>query len=152
VAEEAALLRREAAVTDESCTSISRAPYRAPWEWFKANDLPPRIPDDAELHVDEKAGTITVEVIAEDADGRMLMHANVGAMTKLATFPLKVPPPPGLVDAYQRTVDRVRWERSAATAIRYETGQTLIRELGLDPVKVFDVLGLSVPTHRLESE
>lgn len=139
-------------MTDETCANASRAPYRAPAEWFKANDLPSGIPDDAELHVDEEAGTITVEVIAEDGDGRMLMHANVGAMTKLATFPLKVPPPPGLLDAYQRTVDRVRWERSAATAIRYETAQTLIRELDLDPVKVFDVLRLPVPTHRVEPE
>ncbi|MCW6003875.1 hypothetical protein K1W54_04660 [Micromonospora sp. CPCC 205371] len=130
-------------------TGIAR---RAPWEWFKANDLPSGIPDDAELHVDEEAGTITVEVFAEDSEGRRMFHASVGLMTRLATFPLKVAPPPGLVDAYQRTVDRVRWERDAATAIRYETAQTLIRELNLDPIKVFNALRLPVPTHRMELE
>lgn len=139
-------------MTDLSCASTSGAPYRAPWEWFKANDLPRGIPDDAELYVDETAGTITVEVFADAPDGRWMIHASVGIMTRLATFPLKVPPPPGLLDAYQRTVDKVRWERSAATAIRFETAQTLIRELDLDPARVFDVLGLPVPAHRLESD
>jgi len=122
----------------------------APWAWFKANDLPNRIPAGAELHVDEAAGTITVEVLATDEQGRILHHSDAGLMTRLETFPLKVAAPPGLLEAYQQTVRRLRRERDAATAIRYETADTLIDRLGLNPAQVFDALDLPVPTSRLQ--
>jgi hypothetical protein len=95
----------------------------APFQWMKANDLP-HGPDDASLHVDEQAGTITVEVFATDADSRTMLHAG-RVMTTLATFPLKVPPPPGLIEAYQHTVARLRQERNAAEAIRRETAERI---------------------------
>lgn len=127
-------------------TGVAKNP---PWEWYQANDLPKYIPDDAELHVDEAAGTITVETNAVDAEGRLMIHAG-HVMTTMATFPLKVPPAPGLLDAYQHTVRRLRRERDAATAIRYETADTLIARLGLDPLKVFEALDLPVPTAQLQ--
>jgi hypothetical protein len=123
---------------------VSKNPQR---EWFKANDISARVPLDAELHVDTEANTITVEVVATDEQGRMLLHGSAGVMTRMETFPLKVPPPAGLLEAYQHTVRHLRRERDAATAIRYETAQTLIDHLGLDPVKVFEALDLSPPTH-----
>jgi hypothetical protein len=122
----------------------------APWEWFKANDLPSRIPVDAELHVDQDAGTITVEVFAIDEQGRTMLHSSAGLMTRLETYPLKVPAPPGLLEAYQHTVRRLRRGQDAATAIRYETADTLIDRLGLDPTRVFDALDLPVPTSRFQ--
>jgi hypothetical protein len=124
-------------------TGIAR---NAPWEWFNANDLPNRIPVDAELHVDQDAGTITVEVFAVDEQGRTVFHGNVGMMTRVETFLLKVPPPAGLLEAYQQTVRRLRREQDAATAIRYETAQALIERLILDPAKVYEALDLSSPT------
>jgi hypothetical protein len=136
---------RDLANDEQWCNTI--AP-KAPWRWMEANGLPTGIPDAAELVVDEQAGTITVEMFATDPNGRIMLHAGIGVMTRLETFPLKVPPPPGLLEAYQRTIDRVRRERDAASAIRYETAQTLIRELGLDPITVFDALHLPVPTIR----
>lgn len=122
----------------------------APWEWFRANDLPKNIPDAEYLHVDEAAQTITVELLALDAEGRQMLHARRHVMTTMATFPLKVPPPPGLIDAYQHTLRRLRRERDAATAIRYEVADTLIDRLGLNPAQVFDALDLPVPTQRLQ--
>jgi hypothetical protein len=121
------------------------------WEWFKANDLPARIPVDAELHVNQDAGTITVEVVATDEHDRTLIHSSAGVMTRLETFPLKVPPPPGLLEAYRHTVRRIRREQDAATAIRYETAETLIGHLGLNPVQVFEALDLPTPTTQLKS-
>jgi hypothetical protein len=115
----------------------------APWKWMEANELPRGIPDDAYLAVDETAGTITVEVFARDPDGRKMIHAR-RLMTELQTFPLKVPPPPGLLDAYQHTVAAVRRERDAAAAIRYETALRLIAAMDLDPAAVFGALDLPV--------
>lgn len=80
----------------------------------------------------------------------MLIHGSAGPMTRLETFPLKVPPPPGLLDAYQHTLRRTRRERGAATAIRYETADTLIERLGLNPAQVFEALDLPVPTSCLQ--
>lgn len=122
----------------------------APWQWMQANGLPSDIPDDAYLAVDEVAGTITVEVFVRDSEGRMLLHARKHRLTAIKTFPLTVSPPPGLIDAYQRTVTALRRERDAATAIRYETADTLIDRLGLDPARVFEALDLPVPTSRLQ--
>lgn len=128
-------------------SGVAKNPQR---EWLTANNISARIPLDAELHVDPHGGTITVEVIATDDEGRMLIHGSAGAMTRLETFPLKVHPPPGLLDAYQHTIRRLRRERDAATAIRYETADTLIDRLGLNPAQVFEALDLPVPTKRLQ--
>jgi hypothetical protein len=136
---------RELADNERWCSTIAA---KAPWRWMEANGLPPGIPDVAELAVDEKTGTITVEVFATDPHGKIMLHAGLGVMTRLETYPLRVPPPPGLLEAYQRTIDQVRRERDAASAIRYETAQTLIRALDLDPIAAFDALGLPVPTTR----
>jgi len=87
---------------------------------MRVNDLPEGIPDDAELHVDVHAGTITVEVFATDADGRPMIHAR-RQMTRVETFPLKAPPPPGLLDAYEYTVARLRRERSVVDQLRADT-------------------------------
>lgn len=122
----------------------------APYKWMQANDLPVGIPDDAHLAVDEEAGTITVEVFALDDEGRKMLHARKHLMTTMATYPLKVPPPPGLLDAYRHTVQRLRRQRDATAAIQYETAQTLIEKLNLDPIKVFEVLELPIPTERIE--
>jgi hypothetical protein len=136
---------RELADNERWCSTVAA---RAPWRWMEVNGLPSGIPDAAELAVDEKAGTITVEVFATDPHGKIMLHAGVGVMTRLETYPLRVPPPPGLLEAYQRTIDQVRRERDAASAIRYETAQTLIRALDLDPIAAFDALGLPAPTTR----
>lgn len=100
----------------------------APWLWMKANGLPSKIPDDAELDVDETAGTITVEVWATDDEGRVLMAARRG-MTRIEVFPLLVPPPAGLLSAYQHTMAKLRRERNAAEAIRYETAVAVCAEI-----------------------
>jgi hypothetical protein len=123
----------------------------APWEWFKANDLPRHIPSDAYLAVDEEAGVITIEVNATDPDGRLMTHAH-GIMTTLQRFPLKVAPPPGLLDAYQHTVAAVRRERDAAAAIRYETALKLIAAMRLDPTAVFAALDLPTDAGAPEGE
>lgn len=130
--------------------TVSRIEKNAPWQWMKANNLPDRIPDDAYLAVDEDAGTITVEVWALNDAGQIMFHGHDGAMTTMATFPLKVPPPPGLLDAYQHSLRRIRRQRDAATAIRYEVADTLIEQLGLNPAQVFEALDLPVPTARLQ--
>ncbi len=104
--------------------------HNAPYQWMRANDLP-NVPDDAELHVDEQAGTITVEVFATDADGRTMIHAG-WVMTTMATFPLKVPPRPGLVEAYQHTVAKLRRQRNAAEAIRRETVDRIVAHIAAE--------------------
>jgi hypothetical protein len=91
----------------------------APWKWMQANGLPSTIPDDAHIDVDEQAGTITVEVWALTAEGGLQLHAG-RALTTVATFPLVVPPPPGLMDAYRHTVARIRAERNAVAGIRQQ--------------------------------
>lgn len=121
----------------------------APWKWMQVNDLPSNIPDDAYLHVDERDQRITVELFARDDEGRQMFHGG-HLMTTVAQFPLKVSPPPGLLDAYQHTVHRLRVQRDAATAIRTETAQTLIERLGLDPFRVFEALNLPVPIEQLK--
>lgn len=103
----------------------SRVVRSAPWAWMLANGLPRTIPDDAELDVDEVAGTITVEVFATGADDRPLIHARE-VMTRVEVFPLKVPPPPGLLAAYQHTTGKIRARRGAADAIRYETALAVV--------------------------
>lgn len=107
-------------MTDSSTGSPATVQKNAPWAWFQANGLPNHIPDDAALLVDEHAGTITVEVLARNADGQLMLHGK-HLMTTVETFPLKVPPPAGLVAAYHHTVARLRAERDAAEAIRRET-------------------------------
>jgi hypothetical protein len=114
-------------------------------EWMRANDIPDGIPDDAELHVDEDAGRIVVEVLATDDDGNHQIHARCGLLTRLETFPLKVPPPAQLLDAYQHTMRKVRADRSAAEAIRRETALRLVDALGLNPIDVFAALDMPVP-------
>lgn len=111
----------------------------APWAWMRANDLPNDIPDDADLHVDETAGTITVEVTARDGDGAVMTHARKHIMTRVATFPLKVPPPPGLLDAYHHTVAKIRRERSVVEHLRAET----VREVWLHLRRQAEVLALT---------
>jgi len=94
-------------------------------DWFEANDLPNNIPDDAEVTVDEQSGTLTVEEFLLGDNGRPCLHARQ-VLRHPVTHPLKVPPPPGLLDAYQRTVSALRRERDAAEAIRQETARTIV--------------------------
>jgi hypothetical protein len=100
-----------------------------------ANDLPQRIPDDALLMVDEAAGTITAEVLAVNETGQHMIHGRY-LMTTVETFPLKVPPPPGLLAAYTHTVHRIRTERNAAEAIRRETAFRIIDHLRVEAERV----------------
>jgi hypothetical protein len=81
--------------------------------WMKDNGMPCRSPDDAELAIDWAFGTVTVEEYVFDDDGRVVIHAGQ-AMTQLVVYPLLVPPPEGLIDAYRRTVGELRRERDAA--------------------------------------
>lgn len=116
----------------------------APWAWMKLNGLPDSIPDDAELHVDEEAGTITVEVFATDADGNTMTHAG-RVMVVMKKFPLKYAPTPELLAAYRHTVGKLRRERHANEYIRVETVRCLVEALGLDPVRAFRAIGYDQP-------
>lgn len=112
-----------------ACGAVDRHVRNAPSRWMKANGLPTKgIPDDAELHVDEQAGTITVEVLATDDAGRSLFHAG-RMMTRVEVFSLVVPPPAGLLEAYQYTVARLRRERGAAEALRRETADEILARI-----------------------
>lgn len=121
----------------------------APYKWMQANDIPEGIPRDADLYVDEQSNSIVVEVFATDADGRTMTHGQI-VMTTLARFPLKVPPPPGMLAAYRHTVRRLRASSDAADTIRRETALRLIDALSLNPIVVFDALGLPASILRLE--
>lgn len=107
---------------------MSEYPYRPLVAWMVENKVPDDWADDALIRVDEVCGLIEVEMFMRHPDGGTMLHGS-HILTEMRTFPMLTPPPPGLLDAYERLRASLREERSAVAALKRQAHDDIIREL-----------------------
>lgn len=108
---------------------MSEYPYRPLVAWMVENKVPDNWADDALVIVDEACKEIQVEMFMRHPDGTPMLHGGGHTFTEMCTFPMLTPPPPGLLDAYERLRTSLREERSAVAALKRQTLDDIIREL-----------------------
>lgn len=98
-------------------------------EWTRQNAITDDYYPDAPITVDTTDNTITIETFMRSPDGDIMLHGSGYMFTELRTYPMLVPPPPGLLEAYERLRQSISEENGAAAAIRRETMNGLIEAL-----------------------
>lgn len=98
-------------------------------EWTRQNAITDDYYPDAPITIDTANNTITIETFMRSPDGDIMLHGSGYMFTELRTYPMLVPPSPGLLEAYARLRLSIAEENSTAAAIRRETVHSLIEVL-----------------------